>query len=1378
MKRNVRILLAALWILPLSGGAWTYDEVDFPGALQGWVLTLNSSKYTGPDGSTEWFRYTYTAGSGTNNYNFKMVTGNNWDQDYGGNTSFPKNQTAIMYYQPIGDTASQLTGGASNGYRYVFTTKNPGLSDTYISVMELTGDPVNIAAVSGGTDSYQTNDLVTFNVQLAGMPPAEEKVFIRYTTNGWTSFRIIQASLSGTNATATLTNLALNTTYAWYALTSTATSNYLASAGGFDVDALSLDWENQGGSNFQFATPGDAAWLWHNNNRVIVNGSNVQFWVKIGYCNGDGSDRWITNATIYYTTDGSTPTGSYGAVFSTTHAQAMVFDHTEQDSSPLGEAMWWVGTATNLPEYTTIKYRIGAWYDTAHPERFADYGSGTNNNVFSFTLGVLGDPVLRVNGVSADYTTTKFFINEIAQETQTFTVVFQPGVANINKVEIFSNLDRRDYADVDYTNAFIAADGYPDGIKGPDGNYITTNDVGAYYRAYPMAASAPGTYVWTGRVSKTGAYRLTARYTTNGMAANTWNWYSSGGRRDHAIVASPTKVHDMTMFELNTLTVEATYNNQDGRSTFQDLLSAAQGDTDGFDPFNLDYLNYIQANCLWFQPIHPNRGARGDAYTPGSPYATKDYFAVAPAMGTYYNEDSAMTEFTNFVAQADAYTGSVGTINVMLDGVFNHTAWDAVMGQGGVDLGLCASASASMGATKPFWYSLITDYGLPATYYNTAYDNDFATAPDRGDFGKWDDVTELYFGRYAALVRHNPDNNGDYLNEGDWFDNTSYTTNLLAMWRLFGYYPEYWIKKTGHSGTNSWVLAQDNKGIDGLRCDFGQGLPPQLWEYIINRTRAKKWNFMFMAETLDGGVPGYRSNRHFDILNENLVFRFTQEHINDSWAVKQALEDRRNSYSGGAILLNLTSHDEVLPDNDCWLVASRYGALSSVDGVPMIFYGQEQGIQNYNSDPSYWYYDGFRTDHEINFGKAIPQFKQWNQLMVWSNPPPNNTGLAQWYGRVNWARLNSPALRSVNRYFLTTTDGDDNARIFAVAKYQTANATPRTSDVVLAFANLFRHGEAHTLASDTYNLQPAWSLLGLNTGKYYNVRDLASSDASAYVWPTAKSGTELYNSGIYVSLGAGTVNPITTDGEIVQLLKLEEANQAPVISLPGPHILPVGSATNFSVSASDPDSDPVTLTNTVAPAGASFAAGVFSWTAGAANENTTNSVVFVANDQRGDNNSIVTNSTTITVPLDWDSDGMGDGWEWSNFSTLTNAAAGDTDGDSLNNLSEYIAGTQPTNVNSLFKVSAITNAAGLVNHVITVPTEAGRQYQIYYLDDSLATNSNWSTFANTNNGFGTWLEPGPGSSTHSFVDNESTNTTVVTPATGHRFYRVKVRRAN
>src|SRR5690606_10561589 len=135
-----------------------------------------------------------------------------------------------------------------------------------------------------------------------------------------------------------------------------------------------------------------------------------------------------------------------------------------------------------------------------------------------------------------------------------------------------------------------------------------------------------------------------------------------------------------------------------------------------------------------------------------------------------------------------------------------------------------------------------------------------------------------------------------------------------------------------------------------------------------------------------------------------------------------------------------------------WLVASRYGAISVVEGLPMIFYGQEWGIQKFNpADPDNKN-DGFLNWHESNFGKYIPHFKQWNKLTVWENPPDYSGGLAQWYGRVNWARHNSPALRSHNRYFLTKVGGGDQSNILAAAKYEHAYGSPATSDVVLAFA--------------------------------------------------------------------------------------------------------------------------------------------------------------------------------------------------------------------------------------------------------------------------------------------------------------------------------------
>lgn len=1177
---------------------------------------------------------------------------------------------------------------------------------------------------------------------------------------------------SGTYGATNEVEYYLRITYADRDTTYLGTTNNGASTQTYGV-------EGQARSNaYRFVYGGEpgteAGFIWHNSNRVVQSQGAVQFWTKIGYAQGDGTNAWVDNVRIYYTTNGAAVgvTGK-GTGDANTLVQSLSFSHTEQDSSPNGNAMWWQGAVTNLPLTGNIRYKIGAW-NGAGLQRFAEYNTEElDNKEFVFTLFVAGADGLQVNGKIADYTASKFFVNERAGDSHPVTVVYTvPGIGDIAQVEVFSNLDRRDYADVD-----INFDGIPDGIKPPLGNNITTNDTGAYFRAYPMTPLGGRTYEWSGTASKSGAYRLTGRYK---LVGNTnWFWYSSDGRRDHAIVVSPRKALDMTLYEVNPLTVKATLNDENGRSTFNDLLA---GNQDSFTNFNLGYLNKIQVNALWFQPIHPSADTtRGDpsGFTPGSPYATRNYYAVAPFLGRDNTEAGAMTEFTNFVHQCDVYTGSVGSVHIMLDGVFNHSAWDAVVGQGGVDLGLSGSPTNSMPGSKPGWYSYWQDYGLPANFYNGVYDNDIAVGPDRGDFGKWEDTADLYFGKYSALVRHNPDDNGDYLNEGDVYDFVGMSADTVDMWRYFGYYTEYWLKKTGHP-TNNLDVAYDDYGIDALRCDFGQGLPPQLWEYIINRTRKMKWNFVFMAETLDGGVPGYRSNRHFDILNENLVFRFTAEKINYSWQLRTALEERRNAYSSGAVLLNLTGHDEVMPDNDPWVVASRYGSVSAVDGLPMVFYGQEQGIGNFNpADPDNKN-DGFLHSHELNFGKYIPHFKQWNKLTVWENAPANSDGLPQWYGRVNWARLNSPALRSQNRYFLNKVGGGEEGSIFAVAKYETPYASPTNRDVVLAFSLFLRHGESHFSSAATYDLQGPWALLGLDTGKTYRIRNLAAADAYSYItngWP--RTGQDLWNNGLYVQLGGGTLgDPITADGQIAQYLKIEEVpvntNQAPVITLPGPHTLAVGSTTNIVISVADADSNPVTTNVTVAPAGALFASGTLTWTAGAAFENTTNLITVVADDQQGKTNSVVTNSTTIIVPFDFDSDGIGDGWEFNNFSTLTNTAESDNDGDGAPNVDEYIAGTAPTNNMSYFKVTTVINSSGSTNRMVSVATAPGRIYTIYYADGSASNNVTWTPFANSANGIGTWTETNITATSRTFVDDEGPGTTGGAPANGQRNYRFDV----
>ena len=136
------------------------------------------------------------------------------------------------------------------------------------------------------------------------------------------------------------------------------------------------------------------AWLFHSGNRVISPGAddshnNVDFWIKTGYIGKDSSlaSRWADHAAVYYTTDGSTPAGSLGVASGTSQAVVLSLDHIEDDASPAGNAMWWQGTASNLPTFTTIRYKIGVWHSGNNEEKFADYNAGSPNTVFSFSMG-------------------------------------------------------------------------------------------------------------------------------------------------------------------------------------------------------------------------------------------------------------------------------------------------------------------------------------------------------------------------------------------------------------------------------------------------------------------------------------------------------------------------------------------------------------------------------------------------------------------------------------------------------------------------------------------------------------------------------------------------------------------------------------------------------------------------------------------------------------------------------------------------------------------------------------------------------------------------------------------------------------------------------
>jgi glycosidase len=981
----------------------------------------------------------------------------------------------------------------------------------------------------------------------------------------------------------------------------------------------------------------------------------------------------------------------------------------------------------------------------------------------------------------ADYSSTHLYIDEINGDSIPITIFFNPGTTGVDEADVFTNLNNRDLANVDNGNGVPSGVVPPNGntiLAGNSGTYfqaykmslvqggylltLYANKTGAYRLTarYHLAGEGPNTFHWYGDFLDGGG---------------TYHY------RDAAIIVSPTKARSMTMYELDALNVDAeaptSETDYSHRSTFVDLYGGPGATTQR--PWNLTYAKNLGINWLWLQPIHPVGIAgrqddpnNGNApYSIGSPYSVKNYFAVNAALSKAFDgtddaagRSAALTEFQGFVKAADA-----AGMNVMLDVPFNHTSFDCELGDNGQTVyGQPLFGNNSTPGSTQFWnlearvYSRWNGGSADQTNSNNLQYFDYgeraedastiALAADRFDFGKFVDVHDIYFGYYASLVDLDISQDENlYTNEGDWFDysigpngvdapnndasqnsgNGHFDSITQNVWKYFADYVPFWLSQTGHVDSNGNLVgnstltdpvarrAQDDLGIDGIRADFAQGLPPQCWEYIINVARHYKWDFVFLCESLDGGNVTYRSGRHFDVLNENVLFDFYAAQSTSDF--RNLFDNRRNAYGQAMVLWDTESHDEAGYVNP-YQALMRYAVAGTIDGTPDIFFGQEIGISgavvppstNPVSNPNPF---GFSL-YQVNFGKPIPQFFTYNSLVpAWNALGTNANGQAELYpvySAIGNARLSSPALQSSNRYYLNDTSGNVPSNIFGVAKYVTANASPNpaTSDVVFGFINLDLTDNYNQ--SDTFNVninQNGSNLFGIDPSRTYNVQNIAAdlkwnaTRNTQWLWGSGRTGSDVLNNGVYVSL-----NPLPTADSTwqtapyeAQYLRLVDitAPPAPPASVAGPRAYPyvIGSNATFTWPAASPDSKGivpsysvvVTINGVVQPA--VVVTGTSYTVTGLTIGQQVSVAVSAVNPYYTANASPTSTSSPTIQVLD------------------PNA---DSDGDGMSNAAEDIAGTNPLDVQSYFRVTSLVENAATGTGQITWASVAGKTYQVQY----------------------------------------------------------------
>ncbi|HMP73206.1 MAG TPA: carbohydrate-binding protein [Kiritimatiellia bacterium] len=693
-------------------------------------------------------------------------------------------------------------------------------------------------------------------------------------------------------------------------------------------------------------------------------------------------------------------------------------------------------------------------------------------------------PYLAVNGANHDYLTLNYYIDEDLNEFESLQIEFWPNEGNVAEAQIWSNLGRRDYATLNDQDAAS--------VPGP-------NPAGtSYFVGFPLTQDGQK-WVATMPIDKTGAYRLTARYRLQNQ--NTWKWV---GGRDTAVMVSPKKARDVILYEMQVNVINATGDTEATRSTFEDLMNPAKN-------ANLDYFENLGINTLWIQPIHPI----GDHYCvdksqgPGSPYSIQNMWEVAPFMSQGNTRQAAMAAFTNFAAAA----GARG-IDFFFDIIFNHTSWDAEIGQDPDNPSQPAvNPAALIKDILPQWYSRYNSTWLPCGEYDYNQNdfqfwlpaqnaNQIGPAPaERNDFGKWPDVADLFWGTYPALF--NPQSEDDTT-----WDVSQAGADVKRMTEYFAYFGTYWIERSG--GT-----------LGGFRCDYAQGLPPQAWEYFVNKIRQTKWDFIFMAESLDGGPVSRRAGRHMDIINQNWVWQVLGAGGNTT-GLRGIIDANKQDYGFAGIMRGLINHDQNAPA-DKWYSFSRYAVGAVVDGAPQMYQGQELGYTDN------WGFSRFR----FQFGRWIPDIFKWHNMMpLWNN---QDLPLKDAYSRLNRARLQNLTTRLHDQWYLDRTGGQGpDQQIFSVLKYDRFGWDPAHQNVVLNFVNL----TPWTGRGATFDLATVQAIY-INPSRNYNVRNLLADDPNVYLWPgNGRTGQDLINNGLAIDFPSdGIANP---DRAFVQMLVLEE----------------------------------------------------------------------------------------------------------------------------------------------------------------------------------------------------------------------------------------------
>jgi hypothetical protein len=496
LMRKIRISLFLLlfsFTTFFSLNVWGQNAIIGSGFTSGWGGACNSSsgfEYFSTSAGTSYIS-TQNA-SGTGNQYFRL--GIDWSGTVAQNTITVGSDVAVTPNTEYTLNNTCTTSGAmyinvgSTSDNYIFKTKDAGTNPSrQMIVFCVQGAVQTISSVSRNYTTVLTGLSPTITANLSGSLATGQKVYLRYTTNSFSTSTIVEMTGSGTTYTASIPTQAASANVSYYVFTSgTATPSHA------NADWYTINLNNNAGSNYSY---------------TVSSGGNQYRSLTSG--NWNSTSTWQVGNGTEWGTASSTPTSSDGIItilngHTVTVNSSITIDQTTIDAG--GKVILatsgaiTVANGADANDFTINGiYERQAFATTMTPTGTVYFGSGSTyiHNVNGGTIPTItwhSNSTLQIDQSVSDNEFTETFGNVTINGSSSFSM-YNGG--SVNTMNIAGNL--------------------------------TFNSSGTVYIAGP-ACNATQTLNVTGNYSQTGAGTFICRKYSSTLTFNvSGNFSQSAG---------------------------------------------------------------------------------------------------------------------------------------------------------------------------------------------------------------------------------------------------------------------------------------------------------------------------------------------------------------------------------------------------------------------------------------------------------------------------------------------------------------------------------------------------------------------------------------------------------------------------------------------------------------------------------------------------------------------------------------------------------------------------------------------------------------------------------------------------------------------------------